>query len=59
MLIEGIHGLSFFFPFVHPERQSSDKVHGSEEPVSYMKASFVKGNDRDNGLLRIKGVVIR
>jgi len=48
-----------FFPFAHPERQASDtKVHKSEEPVSFVKVSFVKGDDRDKRLPRIKDVVI-
>ena len=48
------HGLRWFFPFVHPERQASDKVNKSEEPASFMRVSFVKGDDRDICLLRIK-----
>ena len=56
MLIKGIHGLRYFFHLCIL-RQESDKVHESEEPVSYMKISFVKGDDRDNCLLRIKGVI--
>ena len=46
------------FSFVHSERQVSDRVHKSEEPVSFVSVSFVtfvKGNDTDNRLPRIKG----
>ena len=43
------------FSFVHSERQVSDRVHKSEEPVSFVSVSFVKGDDTDNRLPRIKG----
>ena len=36
----------------------SDRVPKSEEPVSFVSVSFVKGDDRDNRLPRIKDVVI-
>jgi hypothetical protein len=31
-----------FFAFVHPERQASDKVHKSEEPVSFFFVRVAK-----------------
>ena len=43
------------FSFVHLERQVSDRVHKSEEPVSFVSVSFVKGDGTDNCLSRIKG----